>query len=533
MLAPSQHTGAVAGEDAGLRQLPEGWVWTRMGNVATIVGGGTPSTSDSANFENGEIPWITPADLSGYADKFISRGARNITERGLKKSSARILPRESVLMSSRAPIGYVAIASVSLATNQGFKSFILPSGIDSNFVYYLLLRSREEIQALGVGTTFKEVSATKAATILLPLPPLAEQHRIVAEIEKQFTRLDASVAALKRGQANLKRYRASVLKAACEGKLVPTEAELARSEGRDYEPADRLLERILAERRARWESQENRRGKYKEPVAPDTTDLPELPEGWVWATVGQLSSRIEYGTSTKAKSVPSGIPVLRMGNIQDGELSFSDLKYLEDDHPETQKTILSHGDLLFNRTNSAELVGKSAVYKDWHPKACFASYLIRVSFLSDIAPGYVCTFINSRHGRAYIAQVKNQQVGQANVNGTKLAAMPVPLPPLAEQRRIVAEVERRLPVIQRAEAAVEASFTRAERMRQSILKQAFSGKLVPQDPNDEPPSVLLERIRVEREAAQASAKAKGRAKGRRAKSSPERQLVRGVQEKAS
>ena len=117
----------------------------------------------------------------------------------------------------------------------------------------------------------------------LPLPPLPEQRRIVAEIEKQFTRLDASVAALKRTQANLKRYRASVLKAACEGTLVPTEAELARAEGRDYEPADRLLDRILAERRARWESQDKRRGQYKEPAAPDTSDLPELPEGWVWA----------------------------------------------------------------------------------------------------------------------------------------------------------------------------------------------------------------------------------------------------------
>ena len=105
----------------------------------------------------------------------------------------------------------------------------------------------------------------------------------MAEIEKQFTRLDASVAALKRVQANLERYRASVLKAACEGALVPTEAELARSEGRDYEPADRLLSRILSERRARWESQENRGRKYKEPVAPDTSDLPELSEGWVWS----------------------------------------------------------------------------------------------------------------------------------------------------------------------------------------------------------------------------------------------------------
>ena len=131
------------------------------------------------------------------------------------------------------------------------------------------------------GTTRPKLTQAALNRIPLPLPPLPEQHRIVAEIEKQFTRLDASVAALKRAQANLKRYRASVLKSACEGTLVPTEAELARAEGREYEPADALLQRILAERRARWESQEKRRGKYKEPTAPDTTELPELPEGWV------------------------------------------------------------------------------------------------------------------------------------------------------------------------------------------------------------------------------------------------------------
>ena len=125
----------------------------------------------------------------------------------------------------------------------------------------------KQISQESAGIALQNVNAKKLATLELPLPPLPEQHRIVAEIEKQFTRLDASVAALKRVQANLKRYRASVLKAACEGKLVPTEAELAQSEGRDYEPADRLLERILSERRARWESQEKRRGKYKEPVA--------------------------------------------------------------------------------------------------------------------------------------------------------------------------------------------------------------------------------------------------------------------------
>ena len=365
-------------------------------------------------------------------------------------------------------------------------------------------------QAQG-GVGLAHITKPKFNDSLVPLAPLAEQHRIVAEIETQFTRLDASVAALRRVQANLKRYRASVLKSACEGRLVPTEAKLARSEGRDYEPAGALLERVLAARRARWESQEKRRGKYKEPVSPDTSGLPELPEGWAWATVEKVSLRIQYGTSNKADSYASGVPVLRMGNIQEGGLDFSSLKYLPAQDIEVQKTLLAPGDLVFNRTNSAELVGKSAVYKENHPSACFASYLIRVSFGEGCLPDYVCTFINSQHGRAYISQVKSQQVGQANVNGTKLGAMPIPIPPLAEQRRIVAEVERRLSVIQQAEATVEASLARADRLRQSILKQAFSGKLVPQDPSDEPASALLERIRAEREtAAQASSPSKGK-----------------------
>ena len=180
---------------------------------------------------------------------------------------------------------------------------------------------------------------------------------------------------------------------------------------------------------------------------------------------------------------------------------------------------------LFNRTNSAELVGKSAVYKDRYPQASFASYLIRVAFLGDISSDYVCTFINSQLGRAYVGQVKSQQVGQANVNGTKLAAMPIPLPPLVEQLRIVAEVERLLSVVQQAEATVMASLTRADRLRRSILKQAFSGKLVPQDSDDEPASVLLERIKADREEAKASSESERKPRRRRAKTTPRPQPI--------
>ena len=494
--------------------LPEGWESTALEDFCLVIQGQSPPSA-TYNTNGVGLPF-----LQGKAEF----GATYPVAVKWCSAPSKIAEPDDVLVSIRAPVGPTNLCGVKVCIGRGLAAIRTQGGMPSKYILYAMRATEDELRANSTGTTFEAVRGDDLRSHPVPLPPIAEQRRIVAEIEKQFTRLDASVTALKRAQANLKRYRASVLKAACAGRLVPTEAELARAEGRDYEPAAVLLERILAERRVQWESRKKRRGKYKVPVAPDTSDLPELPEGWVWAMVGQISSRIEYGTSTKASSVPSGVPVLRMGNIQDGELNVSDLKYLEDDHPETQKTILSHGDLLFNRTNSAELVGKSAVYKDWHPKACFASYLIRVSFLSDTASDYVCTFINSQHGRAYVARVRNQQVGQANVNGTKLAAMPIPLPPFAEQHRIVAEVERRLSVIQQAEGTVEANLTRVERLRQSILKLAFSGRLVPQDPSDEPASLLLERIRAERAAAEAASKAQGKTSRRRSRRKPAKQL---------
>ena len=428
-------------------------------------------------------------------------------------------------MSSRAPIGYVAIAAVPLATNQGFKSFILPSGIDPDFVYYLLLKSREDIQALGVGTTFKEVSATKAATIPLPIAPLPEQHRIVAEIEKQFTRLDASVAALKRVQANLKRYRASILKAACEGKLVPTEAELARSEGRDCEPADRLLARILIERRARWEAQEKPRGKYKEPVTLDTSEFGELPEGWVWAMVDALLSEpLSNGRSVKTAS--GGFPVLRLTALRQGQIDQSEFKNGAWTAQEAERFLIREGEFLVSRGNgSIKLVGLGGLVGPVQTPVAYPDTLIRFRLHPEVVITFFAHLWNSSMIREQLESMARTTAGIYKVNQQDISLCWIPLPLLSEQRRIVAELERRLSVIQQAEATVEANLTRAERLRQSILKQAFSGKLVPQDPNDEPAWALLECIRVEREASHAAAKKSRQTRPRRGKSLSARQLV--------
>ena len=454
-----------------------------MGDVASIVAGGTPKTSEPANFDGGELPWITPADLSSYREKYISRGARNITERGLKTSSARLMPANTVLFSSRAPIGYVAIASQPVTTSQGFKSFVLDRKIDSSYAYYFLMNAKELVEGLSGGTTFKEISGANAARIPIAIPPLAEQRRIVAEVEKQFTRLDASVAALRRAQANLKRYRSSVLKSACEGRLVPTEAERARSEGREYEPSAVLLECILEERRARWESDPKRRGIYKEPVKPDTTDLPELPEGWVWVRFGAVTQNFDgIRVPVKAKNrmeMQGEYPYYGASGIIDyvNEFLFEGRFLL----------IAEDGANLLSRNTPVAFAAAGQFWVNNH------AHVVRP--LGDLSLEYLGIYMNGLNLQYHVTGTAQPKLTQAALN-----AITVRLPPLVEQRRIVAEVERRLSVIQQAETAVEASMKRADRMRHSILKKAFAGELVLQDPNDEPASALLERIRAEREA---------------------------------
>ena len=254
--------------------------------------------------------------------------------------------------------GKVAIAK-GLTNGSGcgsteFHVIRAPYGLSNEYLAHFLLREgfRKEAQRHMAGTAGQlRVPAVFMSNATLPLPPFPEQRRIVAEIEKQFTRLDASVAALRRTRANLKRYRASVLHAAGSGELAPTEAELARAEGREYEPADVLLERILAERRAHWEAQEKRRGKYQEPAAPDTSDLPSLPEGWVWVTLGQISAL--KGGVTKGQRHKEGqplveVPYLRVANVQRGYLDLSVTKTIAVPPSTVDELRLIKGDILFN-----------------------------------------------------------------------------------------------------------------------------------------------------------------------------------------
>ena len=267
--------------------MPKGWEQTTLDEVCKPAAKVTPRTAPEKSFTYLDITSIDNSTFRIDTPKVYfgidapSRARQQVSTGDTLFSTVRTYLKNIAMVSPEYD-GQVA--------STGFCVLNPSTEVEPRLVFYYV-QSDEFIARLNPiqrGTSYPAVRDSDVLGQKVPLPPLPEQHRIVAQIETQFTRLDASVAALRRAQANLKRYRVSVLNAACEGRLVPTEVELARSEGRDYEPAAVLLERILAERRARWESQEKRRGKYKEPSAPDLPALSELPEGWAWATVNQL-----------------------------------------------------------------------------------------------------------------------------------------------------------------------------------------------------------------------------------------------------
>ena len=338
-------------------------------------------------------------------------------------------------------------------------SGVLAKWIASFLVQHDIRRNAQRAMTGGVGQM--RVPAAFLESLRVPIAPTAEQARVVEAFDELLSDLDAGVAALERVRDKLKLFRAAVLKAAVEGALT---AEW-RKQHSQIEPASELLKRILSERRRRWEEEQlrkfeekgreppkNWKAKYKEPVAPDTSDLLPLPEGWCWATVDQCSSMIQYGSSEKANADPTGVPVLRMGNLTlDGRLILDSLKFLPSFHSEFPDLLLEPDDLLFNRTNSAELVGKTAIYAGEPSPCSFASYLIRVRLVPGIRPVILTTAINGGFGRAWIKKVVNQTVGQANVNGSKLASFAFPLQSSDEQEAIVEAVERQLSVIDHLE----------------------------------------------------------------------------------
>ena len=486
---------------SGVEELPQGWSEARVSDVASVVMGQSPPSSTYNTIGEGLPFYQGKAD---FGDLYPS-------VRVWCTAPSRTAKKDDILLSVRAPVGSTNLAPSTCSIGRGLATVRPEEGVSLKFLLYAFRRFADELDAQGTGTTFKAVSSRVVRNFSLPIPPPAEQVRIADRVDGVFSELDAGIATLQRCQEKLVRYRASVLKAAVEGDLTAD----WREKHPDVEPASKLLQRTLAERRRRWEQEQqlsyaekgkappkNWKAKYKEPVAPEA-DGASLPRDWCWATVDQCASAIEYGSSAKAHTDSNGHPVLRMGNITpDGQIVLDGLKYLPIGHPALTSLRLRNGDLLFNRTNSSDLVGKAAIYSGEPPLCTFASYLIRVRLSAGLRPRFLMYALNGPWGRRWIRRVASQTVGQANVNGTKLAAFTFPLPPLAEQDAMTVAVQAQLSTIDETAAHVGAKVKEAGALRQAILHRAFTGNLLPQDPSDEPAAKLLERIARERKAWQ-------------------------------
>ncbi len=499
--------------------LPESWVVSPLGHLGVWNGGGTPTKSNPA-FWKGDIPWVSPKDIKVArlwdSSDHLSTGA-------IEASATTVIPKRSVLVVTRSGILAhtlpIAINEVPLAINQDLKAITPFPGIDAEYLAWALrgLERRILKECSKHGTTVHSVEVSRLQAFNVPVAPRQEQRRIVAKIEDLFSELYKGIDSLKTARRQLEVYRQAVLKHAFEGNLTAQ----WREENKDkLETPKELLARVKGERAAyserqfqewrsavkKWEGGDRRTNRPKKPLSPKLLSkldehlypgLPHLPESWVWEKLGWMTCGVEYGTS--AKSSKSGrVPVLRMGNIQNGTFDWTDLVYTSD-NDEIAGYLLHDGDVLFNRTNSPELVGKTAIYRGERP-AIFAGYLIRVNQISTaVESEYVNFFLNSDVARQYGNSVKTDGVNQSNINGAKLVSYPFPYCSIQEQREIVRVLGEMMSIADDAEAKIHAEVERSVVLRQAILMKAFAGQLVPQDPNDEPAAVLLEKIRLDRE----------------------------------
>ena len=455
---------AVAGEPTS-----KVWRYVKLGDLGRWFGGGTPSKVNPQFWNGGDIPWVSPKDMKTPR---ISDAEDHITREAVENSATNLVNAGSVLVVVRSGILKhtlpIAVTEREVALNQDLKAVTPSKEIRADFLAMALKAFEQEIlqTCCKSGTTVQNIEMPVFLRFEIPLPPLDEQREIVAEIEKQFTRLEAGVGALKRVQGNLKRYRAAVLKAACEGKLVPTEAELAKADGRLYETGEQLLQRILTERRKNWTG----RGKYKESTTPDTTNLPEIPEGWTWASVDQIASVALGKMLDKAKhQTGNKLRYLRNINVRWGRVDTDDCLEMFFEENEIERFAVCAGDVLVCEGGEP---GRAALWDGRDTGMMYQKAIHRVRFFGQFEAKYLVFLLEFL---AKTGRLERWFTGSTIKHFTResFISLPIPLPPLSEQKRIVEEVERRLSVIDEMEATVSANLQRATRLRQSILQKSF------------------------------------------------------------
>ena len=386
--------------------MKRNWEYKKLGDVCTVVGGSTPKTNIPEYWGGGNY-WVTPAELTG--DKYIESTERTITDEAVAKTNLTLLPVGTVLLSSRAPIGKVCITRSPMYCNQGFKNIVCSKSLYNEYVYWWLKGKTDYLNSLGVGATFKEISKRSVEQIVIPVPPLEEQSRIVAELDLLTGIIDKQNAQLK---------------------------EL-----------DNLALAIFYD-------------MFGDPI--------ENPKGWDVKKLGDLSTSVSYGTSSPSSTVGK-YKYLRMNNITyEGFLDLTDLKYIDMDDAEFEKYSVREGDVLFNRTNSMDLIGKTTYIHDMEPMI-IAGYIIRVRLADSVLPVYVSKFMNTPAMKKKLRGMAKGAVNQANINSKELKSIDILIPPLALQQSFAEKIQS----IEKQKETIRASIADTQKLLDYTMDKYF------------------------------------------------------------
>ncbi len=392
--------------------LPKGWEIKSLGEVCEILNGGTPDTT-IPKYWDGENLWITPKDMGKLESIYVDDTLRKITDEGLKNSSAKILPPNSIILSSRAPIGHLAINTKPISTNQGCKGLVPKKRVDTLFLYYFLSKSIDLLNSLGTGATFKELSGSKLGTVEIPLPPLPEQQRIVSILDKAFAAIERSRNAAEQNLKNAKELFESYLQGVFEN--------------------------------GNWE----------------TKKLNEITE-------------VKDGTHDSPKYIKEGIPFVTQKNIKPDGLSLDDTKFItETDHEKFYKrSNVTFGDILISMIGANR--GMAAIVDDKRVFSIKNVGLIKSS--ASINMNYLLYYLKSSMAMKYVLYMSNGGA-QEFVGLTALRSFPIPYPSLKEQNEIVNKLDALRAETKRLETIYQQKLLNLEELKKSVLQKAFAGEL--------------------------------------------------------
>lgn len=474
--------------------LPDGWVWTTIDELGIIASGGTPSTKNK-EFWGGEVSWITPADLSNYDEKYIAKGARDITKIGLEHSSAKLLPQGAILFSSRAPIGYTVIAKNELATSQGFKNLIPMGGIDSEYVYYYFLTLKSKAEEVASGTTFLELSAKKFSKLSFPLCSLIEQKAIVAQINSLFSKLKDAESGLKNAKKKLEIYRHALLKKAFSGELTKNWRQ-----GKNLDAYEELIN--VQKKREELDKSELKNEKCKTPK----TDYKFVfkrdnnIKTWAESTLNNLidiNARIGWRGLTKKEYTSAGAIFLSVHSLNYGKnVVFKDVNYISiERYEESPEIQLKENDILLCKDGAG--IGKVGIIKKLPNIATVNSSLLVINGREVFNPDFLYYFfsgpdmqrlVNDKISGSAIPHLFQKDIKQFRLK----------VPPMLEQNKIVEILESRFTLADNIEKVVNGTLDKIVVLKHSILKRAFEGNLVLNN-TDGSVGDLLKRIKKEKD----------------------------------